>query len=418
MIAPTVQEIALGPFRVNLAEGRLFRNGVTRDLRPQAFRVLRLLMERSGQFVAYEQMIRAAWDVNVSKHTVATTVNELKNVLEECGSWIVCRPKVGYSLEVPKSRDLLRRGWHFWNQYTRAGFENALRCFELASKEDPEDFQAFQGIASTYLMLAGFLMLAPRGLHRAFLEAQSRAIALCGLTPELRLDRAFGLFIFEQKLAEAEAELLALQCEKSTSVHLYIRLALIYLASGRLDEAQAMMLEAAAEDALAPELGFLTILVRIFRREFAAAVEWGQGNLALHPGAQVGRALYADALDRAGYPEEALHQFRTASTLAPDIPWIRVAEARCLAVQGRRDEALAILQEMSLRRDTEYVDAYYVAVLWEALGEHDQAFHELERACQERSHMLLFTAVDPKADGLKADSRFVGLRNRMLGAAG
>ena len=91
-----------------------------------------------------------------------------------------------------------------------------------------------------------------------------------------------------------------------------------------------------------------------------------------------------------------------------------MAEARCLAAQGRKQEALAIFDDVQRRREAEYVDACYVAVLWEALGEHDQAFQELERACQERSYMLLFAAVDPKADGLKADPRFDGLRNRML----
>ena len=106
-----------------------------------------------------------------------------------------------------------------------------------------------------------------------------------------------------------------------------------------------------------------------------------------------------------------------ASTLAPAIPWFRVAEARCLAAQGRRQEALEIFDDVQRHREAEYVDAYYVAVLWEALGEHDQAFQELERACQERSYMLLFATVDPKADGLKADPRFAGLRDRMLTAA-
>ena len=393
----------------------MLRNGVALDLRPQAFRVLKVLLERRGHLVDYEQMIRAAWDVNVSRHTVATTVNEVKNALEECGSWIVCRPKFGYSLEVPKSGDLLRRGWHFWNQYTRAGFENALNCFEQAATEDPSDFQAFQGISKTCLMLAGFLMVAPQRFHQTFLEAQTRALALCGPTPELRLDRAFGLFIFDQRLAEMEAEMMALRSEGMVSVHLHIRLALIYLATGRLDEAQTAMLEASATDPLAPELGFLTTVVRIFRREFAAAVEWGKENLVLHPGAQMGRAFYAEALAFAGQPEEALNQFRIASTLAPDIPWIRVAEARCLALQGRREEALAIFHEVQSRRDTEYVDAYYVAVLLEALGEHDQAFEELERACRERSYMSLFAAVDPKADGIKADARFTRLRHWVSG---
>jgi len=200
--------------------------------------------------VEYEEIMREAWDVHVSRHTVATTVNELKNVLEEHGDWIVCRPKLGYFLEMPESDDLIRRGWHFRKQNTQAGYENALKCFQQAAENDAGNFQAFAAISSTCLMLAGSLMRAPGEIHGAFLEAHNRAVALCGLTPELRLDRAFGLYIFEQKLGEAEAELLAVRRNLPDSVHLNIRLALVYMASGRLEEARTAMLEAQSADRL------------------------------------------------------------------------------------------------------------------------------------------------------------------------
>ena len=132
--------IALGPFQVDLNHGRLLRDGVERDLRPQAFRALKVLMQSRGEMVDYGQLAHKAWDVHVSKHTVASTINELKHALEEYGCWITCRPKVGYRLEMHSSDDLIRRGWHFRNQYTRLGFENALRCFHQATDEDYSDF--------------------------------------------------------------------------------------------------------------------------------------------------------------------------------------------------------------------------------------------------------------------------------------
>src|SRR4051812_45163516 len=86
--------IALGPFTVHLAKARLRRDNVDVTLRPQAFRVLRVLVQSPGRLVDFEQMIREAWDgVRVSRHTVAVTVGEIKHVLEEYGSWITCRSK-------------------------------------------------------------------------------------------------------------------------------------------------------------------------------------------------------------------------------------------------------------------------------------------------------------------------------------
>src|SRR5262249_53697514 len=111
------QEVEIGPFLIDLSNGRLLRDGVERGLRPQACRVFRTLIQNREQYVDYEHMIAEAWDgIVVSRHTVDVTVGEVRKALQEFGSWITHRPKVGYRLDVPKSEDLVRRGWHFWNR--------------------------------------------------------------------------------------------------------------------------------------------------------------------------------------------------------------------------------------------------------------------------------------------------------------
>jgi len=410
------EPIALGPFRVNLATHRLFRDGVELDLRPQAFRALKVLIENPGRLVDYKQMIREAWDgFQVSHHTVTVTIGEIKHALGECGCWINCQPKFGYRLEIPQSEGLIRRGWHFCNQYSRLGFERALCCFQEAAERDSADFRAFEGISSTYLMLAGFLMRAPRNVYGPLLAALEQAAALRGLTPELRSDRAFALYVCERKVSEAESELLAIQPERPKSALLLIRLALICLGGGRIDEARAWMRQAEATEALSPELAFLGTVIRLFGREFSAALEWAENTLDLYPASQIGRAFYAEALDFAGRADDAHAQYRLASALSPDTPWIRADQARCLAQHGQVAEAGAILADLRRVRDNEYVDAYHVALLLDALGKRDEAFDELERAYDEHSYSLLFAGLDAKADGLRSDPRFTGLRTKALG---
>ncbi len=43
------EPIALGPFRVNLATTRLLRDGAELELRPQAFRAFKVLIENPGR---------------------------------------------------------------------------------------------------------------------------------------------------------------------------------------------------------------------------------------------------------------------------------------------------------------------------------------------------------------------------------
>ena len=414
------EHISIGPFRLDLAASRLVRNGVELALRPRAFRALKVLIQNPGRVVDYEQLIRDAWDgTHVSKHTVIVTMGEIKHALEEYGAWINCRPRFGYSLEIPKSDDLIRRGWHFWNQYTEAGFQNALRCFQKAAEVDSADFRAFEGISSTYLMLSGFELCAPRDFRAAFFEANRRAEILAGqLSPELRLDRAFALHLFEKRMAEAEAEALEVLRQRPNLVHAYIRLALIYLSNSRLDAARDMMFRARQANALEPELTFLEVVVALFRRDFAEAVECGKNTVDLHPGLQVGRAFYAQALEFAGAAEEAMVQYHLASSMSPDTPWISTQEARCLARSGRFEHAQRILEGLKQIRKTVYIDAFQMALLLEALGKRDEAFEELELAYEENSYGLMFLDVDAKADSLRDDPRFLDLRARVFGQPG
>lgn len=395
-------QITLGPFSVDFASLRLRRNGVDVAVRPRAFRVLQVLIQNPGRVVEYQQLMREAWDgLQVSHHTLVVTVNELKDALGEYGAWITCRPRFGYSLEMPASGDRIRRGWHFCNQFTRVGFEKGLRCFQEAAEQGSGDFRAFQAISNAYLLLGSFLIRPPRQNHRGFRDAHSRAVALCGMTPELRLDRAYSRFIFELNPGEAEAELLALQREKPEIADLYVRLSLVQAAAGRVDEALATIRHAEAADALLAPLAFVSTTLHLFRGDFEQALVSGRNAIELHPSSPVGRADYAAALEFSGHLEEALAQYRLASSMAPDIPWIRAREGTCLVKSGRAPEAIEILEELQRQRKTEYVDAYHLALLLAALKKREQALAELARAREEKSWSVSLLNVDPKADALR-----------------
>jgi DNA-binding winged helix-turn-helix (wHTH) protein len=410
------EPITLGPFRINLASTRLHRDGVELELRPRAFRAFKVLIQNPGRLVDYKQMITDAWDgVQVSKHTVAVTIGEIKHVLGEYGSWIHCQPKFGYRLEIPQSDVLIRRAWHYWNQYNFLGYQNALHCFQEAATLDSADFRAWEGISSTYLMLASFVLRAPRDLTRPFWEAHERTVALCGETWELRLNAAYARFVFEHDLARAEREMVQLKRERPNSAHVYIRLAMVYLAGQRLDEAGALLPPALAADALLPPLAFIGCLLRLYRREFDSAIEWSETNLDLHPASQVGRSHYAEALEFTGRIEEARTQY-ALTTVRSDSPVALALQGRFLAKAGPRAQALEILEQLHHLRESEYVDAYQMALLYDALGRHEQAFQELERALEENSYTLLFLKVDPKADGLRRDPRFSRIENKVFPA--
>jgi hypothetical protein len=73
---------------------------------------------------------------------------------------------------------------------------------------------------------------------------------------------------------------------------------------------------------------------------------------------------------------------------------------------GRVRDAWAILEELEHIRGSEYVDAYFMAILRASLGQHDAAFAELERAYEESSARLWTFHADPKLDYFRDDPRY------------
>jgi DNA-binding winged helix-turn-helix (wHTH) protein/Flp pilus assembly protein TadD len=411
--------LEFGPFVLDVAGSRLLRDGAVIKLRPQAFQVLRALVQNSGQWISCERLITEAWDgQHVSRHTVSVTVGELKSVLQECGHWITSRPKIGYRLESPRSEELIKTGWHFWSRRTREGFEKALECFQQAARENDSDARAYEGLAVSWLMPGTYGMRAPREIYPEYLRAYNRAVALGGITPEIRAMHGHALHMFERRLEEAETELLQSLRDKPKAAGTYIRLAIAYVTMGRLDEALEVVSRAQKADPLWPLWPATEVIVRFCRREFNEAARCVKKALELHPYLLLGRAFCAQALEYAGRTSEAMAQYRFARIVNPDVPWLAALEATCLARNGRQREAQTILEELQAVRRTEYVDAYYMALLMEALGNRPEALRELERAVEENSVTLYILDVDPQMDSLRGEPRFADLRKILYPEAG
>jgi DNA-binding winged helix-turn-helix (wHTH) protein/Flp pilus assembly protein TadD len=415
----STEQIAFGPFSIDLEDRCLRRGAAQLTLRPQAFRVLNVLILNSGRYVTHQQMIRDAWDgISVSPNTVAVTVAEIKRVLKEHGTWIRCRPKLGYRLEVPKAEDLIKTGWHHWERRTREGFEKALACFEEAVGADGANVRAFEGVSLSYLLLCTYGIRPPNETYPRFLEAHERALELGGPTSALRSNRGHALHICERNLEEAESELLQALTEAPHVGTTYVRLAILYSTLGRLDAALEMVVQGRAADTLCPVSLSTETFIRLCRREFDAAVECGKSAIHLHPYQHLGRAHYAEALFQTGRGDEALAEMRLVCLMLADLPWVRALEGAYLAKLGRANEALEALSALQRRREREYVDAYYVALLLDALGRRDEAFAELERARLENSAALFLLSVDVRGEGLRSDPRFEPLRRRVFGPQG
>jgi DNA-binding winged helix-turn-helix (wHTH) protein/tetratricopeptide (TPR) repeat protein len=395
-------EFTFGPFLLDANLYRLLRAGIDVRLRPGAVRALLVLVRNRGRFVGYDQMIAEAWEGTfVSQHTVDVTIAEIRRSLGEYGHWITRRAKVGICFDIPGTDELIAKGWHLWRFRTREGGERAITCFQQAAEESPDDYRAYAGLSACHLMLGTFGIRPPRQVYPPFIEAHERAVALGGLQPELRCNRAFALHIFEHRPEESEQQFLATLQEKPTLAHAHVRLAMLYGARLRFEEALQMIERGYQADPLLPTLAAIEILVRVWQRDYDNAIAVGRTTVALHPYLQVARCNYADALLLAGRDEEALAQYQRAWLTSPDLPWLRALQAACMARVGESEEAAMIARELHRARRFDYVDAYHMALLHVALGDRSAAEEELARAREENSTSLYAFDVDPRMDALR-----------------
>jgi hypothetical protein len=83
-----------------------------------------------------------------------------------------------------------------------------------------------------------------------------------------------------------------------------------------------------------------------------------------------------------------------------------------LGVTGAREEGRKVLAEMLALSRSRYVPPDYIAMVYEGLGDRDQAIKWYDKAVEERS-MNIWILPDQRLDNIRSDPRFQRLVRRM-----
>jgi tetratricopeptide (TPR) repeat protein len=109
---------------------------------------------------------------------------------------------------------------------------------------------------------------------------------------------------------------------------------------------------------------------------------------------------------------EAIAEVEKAYELSGGEPHDAALLGYTYAVTGRRADAQALLERLQVQSRQQYVSYYYIAEIFTGLGDADQAFKWLNKACDQREGLLLYLKVYPIFDGLRADLRYKELVQR------
>ena len=193
------------------------------------------------------------------------------------------------------------------------------------------------------------------------------------------------------------------------------RLALLLAARGRLPEAIAESERARASQPLLPQRHGTLGFIRYYARDFSGALNDMNRALAISP--QDPPALFGTGriLAVSGKVDEGIRRIREAIDASRgEIPAYLAELAFAYSLAGRAREAsetISRLRELEAKGTFVSIDNY--AYIEANLGRLDEAFDLLAEAVNRRMTSVLWLAVDPRADRLRADPRFDRLIDRM-----
>jgi predicted Zn-dependent protease len=111
--------------------------------------------------------------------------------------------------------------------------------------------------------------------------------------------------------------------------------------------------------------------------------------------------------------EKAIVELKGALDRGQQHPRIKGMLGYAYAVAGRKAEAQKVLDELRTRAPKQFGVAMSIARIYAALGQKDQAFEWLQRACDERDSHIIWLKVDPTLDSLHTDPRFARMLQQM-----
>jgi len=294
-------------------------------------------------------------------------------------------------------------------QYTDQDVQTAIAYFKSAVDKDPVYAQAYAGLADAYIHLGNPVWggHSPKPTLSDAKEAATTALKLDPSLPEAHFSLAQTLQ-YDWNWSEAEKEYnLALKLNPN-----YVNAHLEY---GRLVQALGRNDEALVHIHYADELDPFNIAVK----EIEAWVTYAsrQYDLALKQFENLGdddglrhvyreKGMYSEAIAAqerwtATHPSESRNSYPLAVL------------ASIYGLQGRNDEAEALIKELKETARHRYVSGFFFAEAYVGLGQRNQAITWLERAYEEHDQWMVFANAYPGLDRLRSEPRFQTLMHRM-----
>ncbi len=314
------------------------------------------------------------------------------------------------STESPAAHRLYLRGRFFLEKRSAESLRKAIEHFQQAIEEDPEYALAYAGIAECYDFQGFYGYRSPNESFPKAKAAANRALELDATIPEAYAARGVARFYYDWDVPGAEADYLKAIAAGPSYANARQYHAVLLAAVSRFDESFAEVGRAEELDPLSLPIKTTASWTRLLSRRFDEAVERLEAAIEMDPSFVPVRNVLTWAYLSKGDHARALEEGRTISGRGTN--FLATFGVACAAA-GRRTDADAVLRELEEISRQSYVSQVHVCFVHAWLGDAERAFQALDRAVRERDWNLIMLDVDPRADPLRADSRFEDVLRRV-----
>jgi DNA-binding winged helix-turn-helix (wHTH) protein len=427
--------IVFGDFELYPESGKLYKRGrrVT-TARPQEVSLLTMLVEHAGVKVSKRELEARLWpNAKPPKNRLNVVVSEARSALgdtnKEPRRFIATLGEDGYcfihpikrverttgSYEDIEAERAFREGMQCLENREDESLRRARACFKRAIAKNPSHALAWVGLAEAYLILGIHCVDAPHDTFPKALAAAKEAAAIDASLPEVIHLFAMVELCYFRMFRSAEEKFHRALKAKPSLAFAHNGLGLLQAATGRAEDFVSSLHKAIAFSPLSPPLNAFLCYSLCFTRRFEDAIIAGRRAVLSDPESCLAHVCLGNALlYRAEYTEALMHLDK-ARSLSHDSKTHLGFWAYGCALAGLRERAEQGLSKLKSLPRHEYVPSYFIGLIHLGLGHLDLAIDWLNRACDERSHWVIFLNSDPAFDGLRKHPCFVNLLEKIGG---
>ena len=317
------------------------------------------------------------------------------------------------SVPNPKIYDAYLMGLYEANQRSEPSLRKSVEYFQTAIRGDASYAPPYAGLANSYLLLAGWLLMRPAEAYPKAKAAALQALELDETLAEAHTTLAEAEHEYEWKWADAEREFRrAIELDPNSAIA-HKSYAEFLMHGARSAEAIREMERARDLDPRSLIVNTLVGFAYSNARQYDRAIEEYEKVIQLDPQFAPAHYFLGGAFTNVGQYDEAIAHLQKAKDLTHGASLMSAGLARGYALAGRREQAQQSLRELQLRGMHHYVSPYGLAQVYAALGDKSGALDMLDRAVNEHAFEVLFLRVDRSFDSLHENPRFQELLKRV-----